>query len=62
MQASRVRNGRYWIELSVSDTGVGMTPEQQAKLFEEFSQADRTTAQHFGGQGSASPSPASSRA
>jgi signal transduction histidine kinase len=28
-----------------------MTSEQQAKLFEEFSQADRTTAQRFGGTG-----------
>jgi signal transduction histidine kinase len=28
-----------------------MTPEQQAKLFEEFSQADKTTAQRFGGTG-----------
>jgi hypothetical protein len=28
-----------------------MTPEQQAKLFEEFTQADATTAQHFGGTG-----------
>jgi signal transduction histidine kinase len=28
-----------------------MTAEQQAKLFEEFSQADRTTAQNFGGTG-----------
>ena len=29
--------GRDWIELSVADSGIGMTPEQQAKLFEEFS-------------------------
>jgi len=51
LRASRVRNDRDWIELSVSDTGIGMTPEQQAKLFEEFSQADKTTAQRFGGTG-----------
>jgi adenylate cyclase len=49
--ARRIANGRDWIELSVSDTGIGMTAEQQAKLFEEFSQADRTTAQRFGGTG-----------
>jgi two-component system NtrC family sensor kinase len=47
----RARSGRDWIELAVADTGIGMTAEQQAKLFEEFTQADATTAQRFGGTG-----------
>src|SRR6476646_2206814 len=51
LQARRMSNGRDVIELSVFDTGIGMTPEQQAKLFEEFTQADVTTAQRFGGTG-----------
>jgi signal transduction histidine kinase len=50
LRASRA-DRRDWVELSVSDTGIGMTAEQQAKLFEEFSQADKTTAQRFGGTG-----------
>ncbi len=37
--ARKVTNGSYWVELSVCDTGIGMTLEQP-KLFEEFSQAD----------------------
>jgi signal transduction histidine kinase len=40
-----------WIELAVADSGIGMTAEQRAKLFEEFTQADASTAQRFGGTG-----------
>jgi len=51
LKARRVANGGNWIELAVSDTGIGMTPEQQAKLFADFSQADSLTARKFGGTG-----------
>ena len=44
-------NGRDWITLAVSDTGIGMTPDQMGKLFQEFAQASSTTASKYGGTG-----------
>ena len=47
----RQQNGRDWITLAVTDTGIGMTPEQMGKLFQEFAQASSTTASKYGGTG-----------
>jgi signal transduction histidine kinase/DNA-binding response OmpR family regulator/putative methionine-R-sulfoxide reductase with GAF domain len=44
-------NGRDGITLAVADTGIGMTPEQMGKLFQEFSQASSRTASKYGGTG-----------
>jgi signal transduction histidine kinase len=51
LRARRVADGRHWVELAVADSGIGMTAEQLAKLFQEFSQADASTAKHYGGTG-----------
>jgi signal transduction histidine kinase len=44
-------NGRDFITIAIADTGVGMTPEQMSKLFQEFSQADAATTRKYGGTG-----------
>ena len=44
-------NGCDWITLAVTDTGIGMTPEQMGKLFQEFAQASSSTASKYGGTG-----------
>jgi signal transduction histidine kinase len=51
LRVRRVADGRDWIELAVTDTGIGLTAEQQAKLFQEFTQADSLTARRYGGTG-----------
>lgn len=39
------------LRVEVADTGIGMTPEQLAKVFDEFEQAETSTARRFGGTG-----------
>jgi signal transduction histidine kinase/CheY-like chemotaxis protein len=49
--AREASDGRDWLVFGVSDTGIGMTPEQLARLFEAFSQADAATTRKYGGTG-----------
>ncbi|MBE0591373.1 MAG: response regulator, partial [Gemmatimonadales bacterium] len=49
--ARESEEGREWIVIQVTDTGIGMTPEQVARLFQEFVQADASTTRRYGGTG-----------
>jgi signal transduction histidine kinase len=40
-----------WLVLAVSDSGIGMSEEQQARVFEPFTQADASTTRRYGGSG-----------
>jgi GAF domain-containing protein/CheY-like chemotaxis protein len=44
-------DGREWVTVAVTDTGIGMNTEQMERLFQEFSQADSSTTRKYGGTG-----------
>jgi GAF domain-containing protein/CheY-like chemotaxis protein len=51
LRVRQVADGSDWVELAVADSGIGMTSEQRAKLFQDFTQADSLTARRYGGTG-----------
>jgi signal transduction histidine kinase len=51
LHVRKVVDGHNWIEFAAADSGIGMTAEQQAKLFQDFTQADSLTARRYGGTG-----------
>ncbi len=52
LKVERVRHeGKDWVRLEVSDTGIGLTAEQASRLFQPFTQADASTTRKYGGTG-----------
>jgi len=52
MEVERNTEGnRDWLTFRVKDTGIGMTPEQQARVFDSFAQANLSITRKFGGTG-----------
>ncbi|MEW6365604.1 MAG: response regulator [Acidobacteriota bacterium] len=50
--ARREKKGNAdWVVFGVSDSGIGMTPEQMGKLFQTFTQAESSTTRKYGGTG-----------
>jgi PAS domain S-box-containing protein len=51
VSSQKLDDAEHLVAIEVSDTGIGMSPEVQARLFNAFTQADATTTRRFGGTG-----------
>jgi len=49
--AAEGRSGTVPLHVAVRDTGIGVTPEQRSRIFEDFVQADESTRRKYGGTG-----------
>ena len=50
-KAERQSNGKFFVRMSVSDTGIGINSETLGRLFQPFEQADSSVARQYGGTG-----------
>ncbi|MGK0499732.1 MAG: PAS domain S-box-containing protein [Oceanicoccus sp.] len=51
IKVSERHNNKIKLQFTIKDTGIGMTPEQQKRLFQPFTQADTSTTRKYGGTG-----------
>ncbi len=51
LKSQPLSEGRYRVLISVTDSGIGITPEQEQRIFQAFTQADASTTRRFGGTG-----------
>ncbi|MCU7883515.1 MAG: response regulator [Candidatus Thiodiazotropha sp. (ex Lucinoma annulata)] len=51
IEKSQQKDSQIVLRISVSDTGIGITPEQQAQLFQPFQQCDGSITRNYGGTG-----------